>query len=193
MASDDRNRQKEVRLATPSSTQADLVAVGIFVGAHGIKGQLKLRSYTAIPEDILAYGALLNKEGTKRFELNLDGATKHGLIVSLKGLKDRNAAELLKGTEVFADRAHMPEPDEEEFYYDQLIGLEVRDSEGKNLGKITALYDFGAGDIIEILLADSAKKEMYPFTRQNFPAIHIDEGFIRADLPEVLEVGGQKE
>lgn len=201
MASDDQSRRdtdiartsKETRLSTPSSTQADLVAVGVVTGAHGIKGQLKIRSLTANPEDIVSYGALLNKEGTKRFELKLDGATKNGLIVTLKGLKDRNAAELLRGTELFVDRASIPESADDEFYYDALIGLEVRDTQKAVLGKVVALYDFGAGDILELQLASTGKKEMYPFTHINFPEIHVDKGYIIAELPEVLEVGGSKE
>lgn len=195
MTSDDRTRvkSKEARLSTLSSTNTDLVAVGIIAGAHGIKGQVKIRSYTANPDDIIAYGALLNKEGTKRFEVRLEGATQNGLIASIKGINDRNAAELLKGTELFVDRATLPESKEDEFYYDDLIGLEVRDASGANIGKIHALHNFGASDILEIILSGTSKKEMYPFTKQNFPEIRIAEGFVQAELPEVLEPGGQKE
>lgn len=199
-SSDDRSNRadaritsKEARLSTSSSTQADLLAVGVVSGAHGIKGQVKLRSYTANPDDILAYGALLNKEGTKRFEIRIDGGTKHGLIATFKGVKDRNAAELLKGTELFVDRATLPESDDDEFYYDDLIGLEVRDASGAVLGKVHALHDFGAGDILELTLSSTGKKEMYPFTRQNFPEINVADGFVLAELPEVLEPGGKKE
>lgn len=172
-----------------SSTQADLVAVGIIAGAHGIKGQVKVRSYTANPESILDYGALLNKEGTKRFEAKLDGKTANGLIVTLKGIRDRNAAELLRGVELFVNSANIPDTDEDEFYYNELVGLEVRDTTGEKIATVTGIYDFGAGDILEIRLLSTGKKEMFAFTRQNFPEIAAKKGYIVADLPETVEAG----
>lgn len=177
-----------------SPTKADLVAVGIITGAHGIKGQVKVRSYTADPQSILDYGALLNKEGTKRFEIKLDGKTSGGLIVTLKGTSDRNAAELLKGTELFVDSAKIPEADEDEFYYDDLVGLEVRNAASSEvIGTVTGIFDFGAGDIIELRLLATGKKEMFAFTRQNFPEIDSKKGFITADLPETIEAGSKKD
>lgn len=176
-----------------SSTKADLVAVGIITGAHGIKGQVKVRSYTSDPESILDYGALLNKEGTKRFEAKLDGKTSNGLIITLKNIKDRNAAELLRGVELFVDSANIPDTDEDEFYYNDLVGLEVRDTAGEKIATVTGIYDFGAGDIIELRLISTGKKEMFAFTRMNFPQIDAKKGFITADLPETIEAGSRKD
>lgn len=175
-----------------SSTQGNLVAVGIITGAHGIKGQVKIRSYTDTPADMLAYGALLNKEGTKRFEARLDGATANGLIVTLKDVKDRNAAELLRGVELFVSEGNIPEADGDEFYYEDLIGLETRDTTGVVIGKVTGMFDFGAGDIIELQLAATGKKEMFAFTTLSFPEIHHKDGYIVASLPEVIEAGDKK-
>lgn len=170
----------------PSSTEVTLVAVGVITGAQGIRGQVKIRSFTSDPYAITEYGALMNATGTKRYDLRIDGANKGGLVASIKGVADRNAAELLKGTELYADKSNIPAAAEDEFYYDDLIGLEVRDTSGTPLGKVAAMYDFGAGDIIEILLA-AGNKEMYPFTRQNFPDVQIKGGFILAELPEIVD------
>lgn len=175
-----------------SSTEAELVAVGVITGAHGIRGQVKLRSFTSDPYAILDYAPLLNKEGSKRYEFRIDAETKNGLVATFKGVNDRNAAELMRGTELFFDKSKLPEPDEEEFYYDQLIGLAVRDAAGTALGTVAALYDFGAGDIIEIRHPDG-KKEMYPFTKANFPEVNVVEGFVQADLPEIVDAGDKKE
>lgn len=175
----------------PSSTEAPLVAVGVITGAHGIRGQVKIRSFTSDPYVLVDY-TLLNETGSKRYELRIDGETKQGLFGSLKGVTDRNAAELLKGTQFFIDKSKLPEPDEEEFYYDQLNGLEVRDAAGQALGTISAVHDFGAGDIIEIRHTDG-KKEMYPFTKINFPEVHVSKGYLLADLPEIVEAKGKQD
>lgn len=174
----------------PSSSEVPLVAVGVITGAHGIKGQVKLRSFTNNPQDIENYTPLLNDSGTRRFELQIDGETRQGLIATIKGIKDRNTAEVLKGTQLFTEKSKLPPAEEEEFYYDELIGQEVRDNAGAVLGKVVALYDFGAGDIIEIKMA-AGSKEMYPFTRQNFPEIHSKEGYILAELPEIIDAKGK--
>lgn len=170
----------------PSSTEVTLAAVGVITGAHGIRGQVKIRSFTDVPLAITEYGALMNATGTKRYDIRIDGEGKTGLIASVKGVTDRNAAELLKGTELFVDKANIPTAAEDEFYYDDLIGMEVRDTQGNALGTVFALYNFGAGDIIEIRRAEG-HKEMYPFTLRNFPEVKLAEGHIVAELPEIVE------
>jgi 16S rRNA processing protein RimM len=175
----------------PSSTEVPLVAVGVITGAHGIRGQVKIRCFTADPYVLSDY-TLLNETGSKRYELRIDAETKAGLVGTLKGVKDRNAAELLKGTQFFIDKSKLPEPDEEEFYYDQLTGLDVRDAAGTSLGTISAVYDFGAGDILEIRHTDG-KKEMYPFTKVNFPQVRVQDGYVLAELPEIVEAKGRQD
>lgn len=170
----------------PSSTEATLVAIGVITGAHGIRGQVKLRSFTDDPHAITEYGALMNATGTKRYDLRIDGENKGVLIASLKGVKDRNAAESLKGTELYVNKDNIPPAEEDEFYYDDLIGLEVRDMAGAKLGKVAAMYNFGAGDIIEILFS-AGNKEMYPFTRQNFPDVKVKDGYVTSELPEIVD------
>lgn len=169
------------------SNEAERVAIGVITGAQGIRGQLKVKSFTDNPLDLTAYGPLLNKDGTKRFDLSIDAESKGGLVVSIKGIKDRNAAELMRGTELFVVKARLPEADDEEFYYADLVGLEVRSAEGVKLGEITAVHNFGASDVVEIRLLESGKKELFPFTKAVFPEVNIKEGFCIADLPEMVE------
>ena len=170
-----------------SSTRTPLVAVGVIIGAHGIRGQVKIRSFTDNPEDILAYGALLNKEGTRRFEVRIEGETKGGIIASLKGVTDRNVAEQMRGTELFVDRNNIPEADEDEFAYDELIGLNASSADGTLIGKITAVLNFGANDVIEIRMAATGKKELLPFTKVVFPEIDVKAGKVIVDMPEMIE------
>jgi 16S rRNA processing protein RimM len=173
----------------PSSTEVPLVAIGVVTGAHGIRGQVKLRSFTDDPYALEDYAPLLNATGTKTYKLRIDGETKQGVIATIEGIKDRNAAELLKGTQFYIDKTKLPEPDEDEFYYDQLIGLDVQ-SNSESIGKVVAMYNFGAGDIVEIKHADG-NKEMYPFTKTNFPEVHVKKGYITAELPEIVDAKGK--
>lgn len=175
-----------------SITSQNRIAVGIILAAHGIKGQVKIRSYTAIPDDMFEYGPLYDKEGRIRFDATFDGITKNALIVSFKHIKDRNDAEVLRGTELYADGTNISST-EEEFLYKDLIGLEIRDRKDSVLGVVTALYDFGAGDILEMRLTATGKKEMFAFTQQNFPEIHLKASYILADLPEIIEVKKTRE
>lgn len=176
----------------PSSTEASLVAVGVITGAHGIRGQVKIRSFTTDPYDIADYDPLLNETGSKRYELKIDAATKNGLVGTVKGIKNRNEAELMKGTKFFIDKTKIPDADEDEFFYEELVGLKVRDASGAAIGTVTAMYDFGAGDIIEIKHSDGAK-EMYPFTRASFPDVKVTDGYISAELPEFVEARDERE
>ncbi len=176
----------------PHANSDERVAVGVVVGAHGIRGQVKIKSFTTNPYDITAYGTILNKDGTRRFDLSIDAETKGTLIATLKGVKDRNAAELMRGTELFVAKDRIPEPEEDEFYYDDLIGLEVRAENGEVLGSISAVQNYGAGDVVEMKLASTNQKELYPFTKATFPSLHIAEGYCIADLPDIVEAKGEK-
>ena len=174
---------------TPFSDETgDLVAVGVIVSAHGIHGKVKIRSFTADPQDILSYGALLDKTGKRRFDIVINGETQNGLIAHITGIEDRNAAEALRGTELYIHRSALPETQEEEFYYSDLIGLPVQDNGGCAIGKVMAVHNFGAGDIIEISLHSTGKRELYPFTKEIFPEISPSRGICIANLPEIIPV-----
>lgn len=158
------------------------LCLGVITGAHGIRGQVRVKSFTADPEHLTAYGALSDAKGEHVFKLTVNGQSKGQLIVKIKGVNDRNAAEGLKGQELFIDRDRLPAPDEDEFYHADLIGLSVETIDGEAYGKVKAVHDFGAGDILDIALV-GGKAVMLPFTKETVPAIDLTAGKLVVNPP----------
>lgn len=158
--------------AAVAAGQPDRVCVGVVVGAHGIRGDIRVKSFTADPDHLTAYGPLFDEAGQKRFRLILVGRGKGVVICRAEGVDDRNGAEALKGTRFFLDRSALPPPEEDEFYHADLIGLPVTFADGEAVGEITGLYDFGAGDLLEIRRVGGALA-MLPFTRAVVPVIDV--------------------
>lgn len=152
----------------------DRVLLGQITGAHGIKGQVIVRSYTANPEDIAAYGPLANKTGTRTFELIIQRVSAKGVYAGITGVNDRTAAEALRGTELYVDRDAMPPEDDGEFYVTDLIGLTAVSEDKTRIGAIKAVHNFGAGDILEVSIDETGKTELIPFTLECVPDIDFD-------------------
>jgi 16S rRNA processing protein RimM len=148
------------------------LCLGIFVGAHGIKGRVRVKSFTANPEAIADYGPLSDESGAHSFDLELVGAQKGVLIARIKDVDDRNAAERLKGLRLYVRRADLPPPEDGEFYEADLIGLEATLEDGTVFGTIRAVNDFGAGASLEIE-EPSGKMVMVPFTNAAVPVVDI--------------------
>ena len=129
---------------------AKQVCVGVVTGPHGVGGAVRIKSFTARPEDIAAYGPLADETGRRRLELRLLGAAKGVLIARLPGVEDRDRAEALRGLRLYLPRSALPPPEEEEYYHADLIGLEAVLADGTPLGRVRAVHDFGAGDTLEI-------------------------------------------
>src|SRR5690349_11527190 len=138
--------------------------MGVVTGAHGVRGLLRVKSFAGEPAAIAAYGPLEDEAGSQRFPLEVVGATKGVLIMRLPGIADRDAAERLKGLRLYLPRTALPEPEEEEYYHADLIGLAVELASGGALGRVRAVHDFGAGDSLEVNCADG-RVVMVPFTR----------------------------
>jgi 16S rRNA processing protein RimM len=148
------------------------LCLGIIVGAHGIRGRLRVKSFTADPEAIAGYGPLSDESGTRRFDLELVGAQKGVLIARIRDVDDRNAAERLKGLRLYVRRADLPPPEEGEFYEADLIGLVATREDGTVFGTIREVNDFGAGASLEI--EDPAGKTvLVPFTNAAVPVVDI--------------------
>lgn len=162
------------------------ICVGKIVAAHGIRGEIKLASHVA---DIAALPRLTDAEG-KAFALTITGAHKNLLIARIQGISDRNDAEKLRGTELYAPLSDLPAPVEGEYFYEELVGLKAYSPDGKALGEVIGVHDFGAGDILEFRLADG-REEMVSFTEANIPEIHVNEGRLTLCLPETVESGEQ--
>ncbi|MBX6369503.1 MAG: ribosome maturation factor RimM [Rhodospirillales bacterium] len=159
------------------------VLVGVIVGAHGVRGAVRIKPFTAEPAAIAAYGPLEDETGTRRFEIRLVGEGKGVVIATLKGIGDRNAAEALKGLRLYVARAALPPPGEEEFYHADLIGLAAVRRDGTLLGRVCAVHDFGAGDSLELALADGGTL-LVPFTKAVVPEIDVAGGKLVVEPPE---------
>ncbi|MEQ8584393.1 MAG: ribosome maturation factor RimM [Thalassobaculaceae bacterium] len=169
------------------------VCLGAITGPHGVRGLVKVKPFTEVPEDIAAYGPVENEAGTRRFTLRITGTAKGQVIVAVDGVGDRNAAEALKGQRLYVDRTALPEPDDGSFYHADLIGMAVVGPDGADLGTVTALYDFGAGDLLEFRGADG-KARMLPFTEAVVPTVDLDARRMVVDPPEgALEDGTDRE
>ena len=160
-------------------TAQSKICLGAIVGVHGIKGEVKVKSFTEIDRNLDKYGILTDKNG-KEFEVKVVGHSKELLRVKVKGVDDRNLAETLIGTQLFADRDVLPPlADDEEFYQADLVGLDVRETASGNVaGKVVGIYNFGAGDILEIKVKSSGKLEMIPFNHEYVPTVNIEDGYI---------------
>jgi 16S rRNA processing protein RimM len=167
------------------------ILVGIFGAPHGIRGEVRLKSYTADPVAIRDYGALHDESGARSFTLEaLRPAGKDMLVVRVKGVSDRNAAEALTGMELFAARDAFPPPEEEEFYYSDLIGLRVENEGGEVLGSVIALHNFGAGDILEIAPPPDTRDRttaMLAFTRALVPVVDVTAGRVVVTIDPFIE------
>lgn len=154
------------------------VCLGKIVGVHGIKGEVKIKSYTAIDKDIAAYGELTDEKQTQAFSIKVTGHSKDLLRIKIKGVDDRTKAETLIGTELYAERTALPELNTEDVFYEtDLIGLKVLDEEKNEIAKIIGFYNFGAGEILEIKLKNG-RAEMLPFNKGYVPEVNLDAGYI---------------
>lgn len=156
------------------------VQLAVIGAAHGIKGEVRVKTYTGDPLDLGSYGLLYDASG-KSYEILSIRPSKTVVVVRFAGIDDRNAAEALNGKELYVDHAQLPQDlDEDEFYYTDLIGLTVRDGQGVSYGKVSAVFNFGGGDVLEI--KESGKKPvMIPFTLTSVPEILMAEGAILID------------
>jgi 16S rRNA processing protein RimM len=148
------------------------LCLGIITGVHGIKGWIRVKSFTAEPEAIAAYGPLSDESGTRRFEIELVGVAKGVLLARIKGVDDRNAAERLKGLRLYVRRADLPPLQDDEFYEADLIGLTAVLLDGTRFGIVRAINDFGAGASIEIE-DEAGKTVVVPFTAAAVPVVDV--------------------
>jgi 16S rRNA processing protein RimM len=162
------------------------ILIASVIGAQGLNGEVKVKISTAAPDALARYGALYDARG-RTYEIAAFRTAKPGeAVIAFKGIGERGAAEALKGTELFVMRAMLPQTAEDEFYHADLVGLESFDREGRRIGKVAALHNFGAGDVIEIARADGDSL-FIAFTRQNVPLIDTLGGRVEIAVPEDLE------
>jgi 16S rRNA processing protein RimM len=175
----------------PKDGREKRVCVAQIGAAHGLKGEVRLWSFTEEPSAVARYGVLQTEDGSRRFEIAGMRSAKDCFIARLRGVDDRNAAEALRNTRLYIDRDRLPDTeDDDTFYYADLIGLSAFDAEGARIGEVIAVQNFGAGDIIEIRRADSTLV-MYPFNDAVVPQIDIAAG--RMTIVPPAESGSEAE
>lgn len=155
------------------------VQMAVIGAAHGIKGEVRVKTFTGDPVALGDYGPLHAKDG-RVFEILDIRPAGTVVVVRFKGVADRGTAEALNGVALFVERAALPEGEDGEFYHTDLIGLAVEDEVGERIGKVTAVQDFGGGDLLEIT-AGGRKGVLIPFTEAAVPVVDVKGGFIRID------------
>ena len=164
------------------------ILLGRVADAHGIRGEVIIHAFTDPPENIAAYGPLMDEAGARAFEIQSARATAKGVVARLKGVADRTAAEALKGVDLYVDRDRLPPAADGEFYHVDLMGLAAVDPQGRRIGTIVSVQNFGAGDLLEIRLAGAQQTELIPFDEAHVPAIDIAAGRAVVVLPPPADV-----
>jgi 16S rRNA processing protein RimM len=165
-----------------------LILMGVFGAPQGVRGEVRVKSLTGDPTAIGVYGPLTNKGRTRVFAFESLRPLKDDMLVArLTGVSTREAAEALKGVEIFARRDQLPSPNEDEFYYDDLVGLEAVDAAGGRIGRVVSLMNHGAGDVLEIAPVGGGETLLLPFTKGVAPRIDFDDGRIVIEPPREVE------
>ncbi|NSX53259.1 ribosome maturation factor RimM [Parasulfitobacter algicola] len=161
----------------------DLVCVGVIAGAYGVKGQVRLKSFCADPQAIFGY-RLSDETGEKEFHITLSRPMKNGFVAQVKGLKNKEEADDLKGVKLYSNRDDLPDLDEDEYYHADLIGMDVLDTGGTILGQVKSVMNHGAADLIEVHGPGLKDTVLLPFTRDIIPTVDMATRRIIADPPE---------
>jgi len=168
------------------STSGNNVCLGVIVGAHGVRGEVRVRSFTASPAALVAYGPLSDEAGERIFTVALVAKSRGQLILRIEGIVERNAAESLAGLHLYVARSSLPDTKENEFYHEDLIGLRASNADGSAMGVVRAIHDFGAGAVIELERTDG-EEMLLPFTRVTFPVVDIARGRLVVDPPAEID------
>ena len=163
---------------------AERICVAQIGGAHGLRGDVKLKSFTADPMAVKDYGPLTTEDGSASFEIEALRAAKGHLVARFRGVSDRSAAERLAHLMLFVPRDRLPPPSADEFYHADLIGLCAVTADGTEIGTVAAIHDFGAGDILELRPQAGGTTIMVPFTAAFVPSVDIAGGRIVVAPPE---------
>ncbi len=154
------------------------VCLGAFAGAHGVKGETLVKTFTEAPQNIAAYGPVQSEDGARAFAIKFVRNAKPGFVIaSAPEITSREDAASLKGVRFYVNRTALPEPEEDEFYLDDLVGLSAIDETGADAGRIAAVHNFGAGDLLELSdIPDLTGARVIPLTKEAVPTIDLTGG-----------------
>ena len=165
---------------------SDKVCVGAVAGAFGVKGEVRLKSFCAEPEAIETYGPLSSEDGTASWQVKILRPVKGGFAARLSDVSNKNAADALRGTRLYAPRDCLPDLPDDEYYHADLINVAVVDAGGVEIGRVRSVLNHGAGDILEIAGPMLKQAVLLPFTLENVPTVDLKSGKIIVDPPEGL-------
>mgnify|MGYP002015947884 FL=1 len=165
---------------------SETICVGTIAGAFGVNGEVRLKSFTAEPEALAEYAPLTTEDGSRSFEVQITRPVKGGFAARLSGVRSKEEADALRGTGLYAPRDRLPTLPDDEFYHTDLIGLAVFDTGGAELGRVKAVLNHGATDLLELAMPGQSKTVLLPFTREAVPTVDLASGRIVADPPEGL-------
>ena len=162
------------------------ICVGAIGGAYGVRGELRIKSFCAVPEDIETYRPLTTEDGAQRFHLAIVRPIKNGFAARIAEITSKEEADALKGERLYATRDQLPSLPDGEYYHTDLIGLDVFDTGGVLLGRVKLVQDHGAGDLLEVQRPGSSETVLLPFTLAVVPTVDLSAGRIVADPPDGL-------
>ena len=168
----------------PTAPLDEFICVGAVMGAFGVRGEVRIKSFCSVPEAIETYSPLSNEDGTQTYSLHLIKAIKNGFSVRLGGVETKEDADAIKGLRLFARRDQLPSLPDDEFYHTDLVGLEVYDTGGTLLGRVKSVQNHGASDLLEITGVGSSSAVLLPFTLAAVPTVDLAGGRIIADPPD---------
>jgi 16S rRNA processing protein RimM len=166
--------------------KAALICVAKIGAAHGVRGEVKLWPFTEDPLAVLSYGPLTTKDGARQFDVLRAREAKDHLVATLKGVTTRDDAARVNGIELYIPRDRLPDTENGEYYHADLIGLRAIDARQQDIGKVMAIHNFGAGDIIEIS-PPRGPSLLLPFTNAVVPTVDVAAGHVVVDLPAEIE------
>ena len=152
------------------------ILLGTIVAAHGIRGEVIVKSYTGAPADIASYGTLSDADGASPLSLSVVRVSEKGVVARVAGVNDRNGAEALAGRSLYVRRERLPETADDTFYHADLVGLQAFGADGTLIGKVIGVQNYGAGDLLEIQCAGVNETELIPFTNACVPEVDVAGG-----------------
>lgn len=165
-----------------------LVRLAVVTAPHGVKGTFRLRCFTERPESVAAYGPVCDARGRELFTLEVLHRVPGGVVARAASITDRDAAEALRGVELFVPRSRLPAPAEDEFYCEDLVGLDAVDHDGRSVGRVAAVFDHGAGEYLELRTPDGRLLDL-PFTRAVVPVVDLEAGRLTVVPPGEVVAG----
>jgi len=166
----------------------DRVLLGVVAAPHGVRGLVRIRSFTEDPMSVAAYGPLSDETGKKKYRVEALSAARGAVLARIEGVADRTTAEALRGLRLYVERERLPATGEREWYEADLVGLAAVGKDGRNWGKVVAFHDFGAGSVMEV-----SGGMMLPFTDEAVPEVDVEGGKVLIDPPAGLLAGGKED